>query len=135
MQFVTWLINHEAMAKIDFGKHCNSKWQASSSMITLKIEDTNGAKQRRVRSKSDQRAIEFGSQIENAENQHWTNVLDTKHDRNFVIHTFLAPEEEKEENAEANEEASDGIRNKKSLAATGASILHNQMGALKNSGS
>ena len=39
-----------------------------------------------------------------------------KHNRKFVIHSDLTPEEERQEDTETNEETSEGIRNKKSHA-------------------
>ena len=51
-----------------------------------------------------------------------------KHNRKFLIHRILRPEEGREEDAEINEETSDGIRNNKLCPLTDASMLHNQMG-------
>ena len=98
--------------------------------MMLKFSDIDGAEQCRVWNENIQRAIEFGSQIENVENQHWTNILGMKHNRKFVIHSILTPEEEREEGAEINKEISDGTMNKKSFEVTDASMLHNQMGGI-----
>ena len=74
----------------------------SNNEMTLKIADTRGIEQCRVRNEDNPRAIEFGSQIENAENQRWTNVLCNKHNIKFVVHSILISEEEREEEVEIN---------------------------------
>ena len=124
---MAWLRNQEEIIKVDFGKHCISRWQISNNKMTSKIVGTDGTEQHRGRSENNQRVTEFGTQIENVENQNWTNVLGTKHNRKFVIHIFLRPEEGREEDIETNEETSDGISNNKSCTVTDTSILHNQM--------
>ena len=96
--------------------------------MTLKIADMDGIEQCRVWNRDDPRAIEFGSQIENTEDQHGTNVLGKKHKRKFVVHSILMPEDEREEEVDTNEEASDGIRKNKSCA---ASMLHNKTGYIE----
>ena len=45
-----------------------------------------------------------------------------------MIHSILTPEERIEEDADANNETSDGIRNRKMHVATDASMSHSQMG-------
>ena len=42
MHFVAWLRNKEATIKIDFGKHCISKWKISNNKMILEIVDTDG---------------------------------------------------------------------------------------------
>ena len=61
--------------------------------MTFKIVDIDGTEQDRGRTENNQRAIEFGSRIENTANQNWANVLGIKHNRKFVIHSILTPEE------------------------------------------
>ena len=51
-----------------------------------------------------------------------------KHNLKVVIHSTLTPEERTEENDDANDEVSDGIRNRKMHAITDASMSHDQMG-------
>ena len=97
----------------------------------LKIVDVDGTEKHRVRNKENPRVIEFESQIDNIEDQHWTNVLGKKHNIKFVVHRILTLEEEREEEIEINEELSDGIRNKKLHALKDASMLHNQMGGIR----
>ena len=48
-----------------------------------------------------------------------------KHDRKVVIHSILTPEERIEEDAGANNETSDGIRNRKMNPAIDTSISNN----------
>ena len=129
-QFVAWLTNQEVTTKIEFGKHCVSKWQISNNKMTLKIMDIDRTEQCRVRNEENPRRIEFGSQIDNSEIQHWNNVLGKKHNRKFVVQRILTPEEEREEEVEINEEERDGIRNKKSHLVTDVSMLHNQIGGI-----
>ena len=95
--------------------------------MTLKIADIDGVEQQRVLKKKNKRVIEFGTRIKKLENQNWTNFLDIKHNRKFVIHSILAPKEEREEDEETNEETSVGIGNKKLNAVSDASMLYNQM--------
>ena len=90
-----WLRTQEAIAKIDFGKHCNIKWQTSNNKTTLKIVEADGIEKNRVRNEENSRAIEFESQIENTEEQHWTNVLGKKNDSKFVVHIIFVPDEER----------------------------------------
>ena len=89
--------------------------------------DTDGIEQCRVRNDNNPRAIKFGIQIENVENQHWTIFLGMKHNRKFLMHSILIPEEKREDDTETNEETSDGIRSKKSHAVKDASMSYDQM--------